>query len=185
MAGHDIPYTLVYDAAELVALSAWQQSQIDDAVASYRRHMKPAKPMVAVRNMSPAFLEMAIQLDVLLAEYRDKYGRWHLLMRRCERNGLPQEQRHRSGQKVPVPELQRIMNLAREAQDAVGRMIRTIESTKAVRYGDRVLKKKATDLRCCNWFRQLDWLYVLYDQDQVERRQPHPLTTGLQNNGRM
>lgn len=172
MPAKDFIYTSVNDEADLVPLSAWQRTDIDAAVASWRRHMKHAKPMVAVRNMSPAFLELAIELDIRLAEFRDRYGRWHLLMRHCERNGMPQEQRHKSGHRVPVPELQRIDNLARASSEAVAKAIREIQGTKAIRHGDRVLKKKSADLQGRNWFRQLDWLHILYDQDYRERHAP-------------
>jgi len=149
-------------------MTQWKQDRIAEAVASYHRHMKPVKPMAAIRNLSPEFLEMAITLDTLLGEFRDKYGRARLLRRHCERRGVPMEQHDQQGRKVPVPELERIEQIGDKAYHAVAEMIGTIEKSKAIRYADRNLKKRASDLRGCPWFRQLDWLLILLDQDKGE-----------------
>jgi len=151
-------------------MTQWKQDRIAEAVASYHRHLKPAKPMAAIRNLSPEFLDMAIMLDTLLGEFRDKYGRARLLLRYCERRGVPMEQHDHLSRKVPVPELDRIEKIGDRAYHAVAEMIGTIEKSKAIRYADRNLKKRASDLRFCPWFRQLDWLDILLDQDRAELR---------------
>lgn len=153
-----------------VGMTEWKRNQIAEAVASYDRHLKLPKPMVAIRNLSPEFLELAIRLDTLLGEFRDKYGRARLLRRHCERRGVPMEQLNSRGETGPVPELERIEKIGDAAYHAVVAMIGTIEKTKAVRYADRNLKKRAGELLLCPWFRQLDWLHELYDQDNGDLR---------------
>lgn len=66
------------------------------------------------------------------------------------------EQLNSLGETVPVPELERTEKIGDAAYQAVVLMIRTIETTKAVRYADRNLKKRAGELLLCPWFRQLD-----------------------------
>ncbi len=147
----------------------WNRERLDKAVAYYHRHLKAAKPMVAVRNMSPQFLEMAIELDVRLAEYRDKVGRFKLLMRYCERSRLQVLRKTSSGRTELVPELREIEIRCEALNDTIPNMIRNIEKTKAIRHGDRVLKKRAAELGNDNWWRQLDWLHVMFVEDQWER----------------
>ena len=108
-------------------MTEWKRKLINDAIVVYCPNVKAAKPMVAIRNLSPEFLELAIKLDVLLADYRDKYGRAWLLRRYCERRGVPTQQQDRLGRMSPVPELERIEKIAKKACDAIPAMIRTIE----------------------------------------------------------
>ena len=156
------------DAA--IGMTEWKRRLVADAVASYHRHLKPPKPMVAIRNLSPEFLELAISLDTLLADYRDKFGRAWLLRRYCERKGVPMEVTDRLGRTLPHPELERIERIAEQASAAIPEMIRTIENTKAVRYADRNLKKRAGELRNDHYWRRLDWVEILYEHDLGERR---------------
>lgn len=147
----------------------WNRMHIERAVANYNEHLKAAKPMVAVKNLSPQFLEMAIDLDVRLSEYRDKVGRFQLLMRYCERVGLKTIRTNSSGRTELIPELQSIEIRCRALSDTIPELIRRIEKTKAVRHGDRVLKKRAADLGLDHWWRQLDWLEVMFAEDRWER----------------
>ena len=147
----------------------WNRERIDKAIAYYHRHTKAVKPMVAVKNMSPHFLEMAIELDVLLAEYRDKVGRFQLLLRYFKRIGVKIERKSASGRTEWLPELQEIETRCAAFNGEIGAMIRKIEKTKAIRHGDRVLKKRAADLGLDHWWRQLDWLEVMFAEDQWER----------------
>lgn len=139
-----------------VGMTKWNRNQIAEAVVSYDWHLKLPKPMAAVRNLSPEFLELAIRLDTLLGEFRDRCGRARLLRRYCERRGVAMEQLNSRGETVPVPELERIEKIGDAAYQAVVQMIGEIEKSKAVRYADRNLKKRAGELLLCPWFRQLD-----------------------------
>lgn len=147
----------------------WNRECIDRAVAHYHRHTKAVKPMVAVKNMSPQFLDMAIELDVLLSDYRDKVGRFQLLLRYFKRNGVKIERKSASGRVEWLPELREIEARCGVLNSEIGAMIRKIETTKATRHGDRVLKKRAADLGLDHWWRQLDWLEVMFAEDSWER----------------
>lgn len=145
------------------------RERIDKAIAYYHRHLKAVKPMVAVKNLSPQFLEMAIQLDVRLAEYRYKVGRFQLLMRLCERMRLQIERKSSSGRIELIPELREIEIRCAALSDTIPEMIRKIEKTKAIRHGDRVLNECAAELGNDHWWRQLDWLEVMFAGERWER----------------
>jgi len=146
-------------------LTERQRSRIEAEVAAYFTRMKPAKPMVAVRNLSPAFLELAIALDVALCEMRDAYGRERLIAWGLYRNGIPGAVFDADGHEVSHPGLHRVWTDARKTWDRCIALIDKIERTPVVGGGDRTLKARARDLRGCNFLRQLDWLHSAWWYD--------------------
>lgn len=144
--------------------AVWCRESMEEAVEGFRKRVKAPKPMVAVPDLSPEFLQLAIRLDVALCEYRDKFGGVKLLERLYRR---------RFGEwddyAMPKPPLVRVDRAAEKALQVVDETIRAIETAKAVTKGDRTLKRRASDLRMCPCYRQLDWLFEVEHQDYEER----------------
>ena len=144
----------------------WCRENMAEAVEGFRKRVKAPKPMVAVPDLSPEFLAMAIRLDVALCEYRDKFGGVKMLERlHARRFAEPDNPK-------PPPELARVSAVADKVQHHVHLMISAIEDAKPVTRGDRALKRRANELRYCPSYRQLDWLFDLEHQDQEERHYP-------------
>lgn len=144
--------------------AAWCRDSMDKAVEGFRRRVKAPQPMVAVPDLSPEFLGLAIRLDVALCEYRDKFGGVKLLERLHRRRFGAWDD-----YAMPTPPLERVDTAAEKAQHAVHEAISAIETAKTVTKGDRTLKRRASDLRMCPRYRQLDWLFEVEHQDYEER----------------
>ncbi len=142
----------------------WCRENMDDAVAGFRSRMKAPKPMVSVPDLSPEFLRLAIRLDVALCEYRDKFGGVKLLERLHRRRFGPWDD-----YAMPKPPLKRADRAAEKARQGVDEAIYDVETAMAFTKGDRTLKRRASDLRMCPRYRQLDWLFEVEHQDYEER----------------
>lgn len=155
---------------DTLQMTEWQRAKIAEAVNIYTRQYDVPEPMVAVRGLSPEFMELAIRLDIALNEFRDRFGRAWLVNRYCERQDVPTQLPDRDGRQVRVPELERIQTEGYAALEAVGPAITVIEKARPVNAADRRLKRRANALRNENWHFQMNLLYEIFDQDKEDRR---------------
>lgn len=147
-------------------LTAWQRERIATDVKQFHERLKPVKPMVSIRNLSPAFLRMAIELDVCLCEYRDKQGAAGVIHWGIHRNGIPSTIIDASGNEIANPDIERIHEVVEQCWNTTQKAIGKISAAVAVTGGDKTLKTRADNLGLCPWLRQLDWLQSAWWEDE-------------------
>jgi hypothetical protein len=143
-------------------LTDWQRRKMEyiaDTVRMIRASEKPLKPMTSIRGLSPAFLEVAIRLDEALAEFRDVASCDALILAGMKVHGIPMRPTSLDGTPVAASLRSELLVLVRKARRKAHKIIEEIEATKTVVNADKRLKAHARKLRCCNWYRQLDWYY--------------------------
>jgi len=161
-------------------LTDWQRARIASEVQSFYRREKLVKPFASIRNLSPEFQGMAIELDVILADYRDKAGRCAIIHWGMHRNQIPQTVIDAGGKTVPNPDIEAVLDIGRAAMGDVAAMLDTIRQTIAITGGDRTLKSRADYIRGCPYFRQLDWVHSAWWQDERANWEPTLRATFLE-----
>lgn len=162
-------------------LTDWQRERIATDVRRFHTRLKPVKPMVSIRNLSPAFLRMAIELDVRLCEYRDKQGMAGVIHWGMNRNGIPTTIIDANGKTIGNPDIERIYEVVEQSWKDTHKTRDKIRAAVAITGGDRTLKTRSENLTFCPWLRQLDWLQSAWWEDERDgweelaaKRKPAP-----------
>lgn len=134
--------------------------RVEAMVESFERGQPPLMPMVSVKGMSPQFLQLAIDLDVALAKFRDDQSAFTLIRRFCTTLGVELHE---------CPGMVRLDDRRRLSYRQAGDAMRAIDRARAVTAGDRNLKKLAKIPGFCPTYRQTDW-ESLVDCEVLERR---------------
>lgn len=147
-------------------LTDWQRERIEADFRRFHKRLKPIKPMVSIRNLSPELFTLAVELDVRLCEYRDVVGYVGISHWGITRNGIPQTIIDADGKEIWNPSLQHLSACADRSQKAVIETMTKIDKRVAITGGDKTLKSRSNGLKRCPWLRQLDWLHSIWWEDE-------------------
>lgn len=142
--------------------------RVEAMVECFERGQPPLMPMVSVKGLSPQFLQLAINLDVAMARFRDDQSAFTLIRRFCATLGVELHE---------CPGMVRLDDRRRLSYRQAGDAMRAIDRARAVTAGDRRLKKLAKMPGFCPTYRQTDWESFV-DCEALERMWEQSSATG-------